>query len=189
MPNTDAAAKVWQLELASRVGNQIKRWRTDQGLSTVQLAERTAALGYPVTRVAISKIENNMRSGKLDIAELFVIARALDVPPLLMMFPDLPDGRVHMLPNEERRSIEALLWASGEEPLSSRMSGGTARRFDQLDESRDYHVQRLVAERSRPTHLGMEGLAHRAVSRLARKLRARGYVVDFPEGEQDSSDA
>ena len=53
----------------------------------VELAERTAELGYPITRVAISKIERNSREGKLDVAELLVLAEALGIAPVLLLAP------------------------------------------------------------------------------------------------------
>ena len=90
-------------------------------MTAVDLAERTKELGYPVTRVAITKIENNTRSGKLDIAELLVIAAALGVPPILLLYPVYPYGAVEVLPlpaGDGRASqFAALRWFAGEQNL------------------------------------------------------------------------
>src|ERR1700756_3655468 len=94
LPNVDQAAKEWQVELAGRVGAAIQARRKALRLTAQQLAQRTKELGYPVSRVAISKIEGNFRAGKLDVAELFVLAAALEIPPALLLFPDFPDGSV-----------------------------------------------------------------------------------------------
>jgi transcriptional regulator with XRE-family HTH domain len=114
MPYTDDAAKAWQLELAKRVGDAVKARRTALKMTAQQLAERSKELGYPVTRVAISKIESNSRAGKVDVAELMALAAALDVPPVALLFPDLPEGDVEILPGESGPSVAALFWFTGE---------------------------------------------------------------------------
>jgi transcriptional regulator with XRE-family HTH domain len=113
MPNIDPAAKKWELDLAKRVGQAVQRRRNALKLTAQQLAERTAELGYPITRVAISKIEGNKRAGKFDVAELLVLAQALKIPPALLLFPDYPDGPVQGLPGNERKSVEGVWWVSG----------------------------------------------------------------------------
>jgi transcriptional regulator with XRE-family HTH domain len=84
MPNVDAGAKAWELELAGRIGAVHVR-RKALNLTAQQLAERTKNLGYPITRVAISKIEGNMRTGKIDVADLLVLAAALDLPTISLL--------------------------------------------------------------------------------------------------------
>ena len=86
-------------------------------MTAQQLAERTRELGYPITRVAISKIEGNLRAGKLDVAELLVLAVALDIPPALLLFPAFPDGTLELLPGYDARVPKALDWLSGNAPL------------------------------------------------------------------------
>jgi transcriptional regulator with XRE-family HTH domain len=113
MPNIDPVAKTWELNLAERIGEAVQARRKALGLTAQQLAERTAELGYPITRVAISKIEGNKRAGKFDVAEWLVLAEALDIPPALLLFPDYPDGTVLGLPGNERKSVAAVWWVSG----------------------------------------------------------------------------
>ena len=113
MPHIDETAKAWQLDLAGRVGAAVLARRKVLGLTAVQLAERTRALGYPITRVAITKIENNARAGKLDVSELLVLGKALEIPPALLLFPGYPDGKVKLLPGFEAASDEAVRWVSG----------------------------------------------------------------------------
>lgn len=114
MPNIDPRAKAWEMTLAERVGATVQRLRTELGLTAVQLSERTRRLGYPISRVAITKIENNARAGKLDVAEWIVLAYALDVAPGALLYPDLPDGPVEVLPGWVLRSWVALLSLDGE---------------------------------------------------------------------------
>jgi transcriptional regulator with XRE-family HTH domain len=95
--------------------------RKAMGLTAQQLAERTKDLDYRVTRVAISKIESNKRAGKLDVAELLVLAAALDIPPALLLYPGFPSGVVELLPDDRQASnYDALKWFAGERPLPLR---------------------------------------------------------------------
>ncbi|MGV0624458.1 helix-turn-helix domain-containing protein [Mycolicibacter minnesotensis] len=119
MPNIDESAKEWQLALACRVGSIVRRRRKALGLTAVQLAQRTIELGYPITRVAISKIEGNYRSGKLDLAELMVLAAALDIPPLWLIFPTESEES-SALPTIQLSDDDARDWMVGREPLPGR---------------------------------------------------------------------
>ncbi len=89
-----------ELRLSGVLGVAVLWRRKALKLTALQLAERTKALGYPITRVAISKIEGNKRAGKLDLAELLTLAAALEIPPALLLFPDYPsDDRAEVLPD------------------------------------------------------------------------------------------
>lgn len=127
MPNIDPTAKTWELDLAARIGGAVQARRKALRLTAQQLAERTAELGYPITRVAISKIEGNKRAGKFDVAELLVLGQALEIPPALLLFPDFPDGTVQGLPGREAKSVAAVWWVSG------RRAGGEASGVDLVD--------------------------------------------------------
>lgn len=113
VPAIDEVAKKWELALAERFGKAVQGRRNALGLSAQQVAERTRTLGYPVTRVAISKIEGNKRSGKIDVAELIVLSLALEIPPVLLLFPDFPEGQVEVAPGKMADSTAALDWFAG----------------------------------------------------------------------------
>jgi transcriptional regulator with XRE-family HTH domain len=162
MPNINPAAKAWEIELADRVGKAVQVRRKAMKLTAQQLAQRTADLGYPVTRVAISKIETNKRAGKIDVAELIVLAKALEMPPVLLLYPGFPegydatvdetygplrsvqgdtgqdpytvtfDGDVETLPGRTESSRDAVLWFSGRLP-SMWISGD--QRLDEVEQS------------------------------------------------------
>jgi transcriptional regulator with XRE-family HTH domain len=71
-------------------------------ISAQELADRVTEAGGKLSRQAISKIENGDRG--ISVAELLVLARALEVPPLLLLYPDAE--RWH-----------AAKWFTGEAPL------------------------------------------------------------------------
>lgn len=116
MPNIDEGARMWELDMSKRVGEAVARRRKALGLTAQKLEELTRELGYPITRVAISKIETNRRSAKFDVAEILILAAALDIPPILLLYPGFPDKAVEVVPGVERASRYAALWFAGAEP-------------------------------------------------------------------------
>lgn len=115
------AAKAWSLRRSEQFGNEVKRLRTAKRLSASDLAQITESLGYPITRSSIARIEGNHRAGKMDVSEVVVLAAALEVAPVLLLFPGLPDGRVEALPGREVDAMNALLWFGGEEGETSHL--------------------------------------------------------------------
>ena len=87
-----------------------------------QLAQETDRLNYPVSRAQISNYESG-RKHNLDICELLILAGALNVPPLVLLFPGQPDRTVHVLPGRSTNTAQAkqafvgdhgLLWPGNE---------------------------------------------------------------------------
>lgn len=116
MPKVDPRAKAWEMDLAQRVGKAVKARRKALGLTAQQLERLTTDLGYPINRIAISKIETNNRAGKLDVAELLVLSAALDIPPILLLFPNYRDDLVQNLPGRPAERSSAIAWFEGEAP-------------------------------------------------------------------------
>lgn len=106
----------WATSTVNRVGQQVRllRGRTPKR-SAQWLADRTAELGYPMTRTVISDLENGRRGGRLDITELLVLGRALDVAPLLLLYPGVPHAEVDALPGMTVDSVHAMFWFTGED--------------------------------------------------------------------------
>ncbi|MCZ4536964.1 hypothetical protein O4159_16175 [Gordonia terrae] len=113
MPNIDDEAKAWQLERSRVMGAAVARHRREAGLTATQLAARCADLGYPMSRVAISKIESNSRAGKFDISELVVLAASIGVPPVMLLYPELPDGEMEVLPGQPSTGGLSMQWFEG----------------------------------------------------------------------------
>jgi transcriptional regulator with XRE-family HTH domain len=121
MPQIDEVAKAWQLEMAGRVGEAVKLRRKALGLTGQKLGERTRELGYPISRVTVGKIETNTRLGKLDVADLFVLAAALQIPPALLLWPSYPVGSVEALPGLPTSVTTCREWVCGDAPLPMKM--------------------------------------------------------------------
>jgi hypothetical protein len=77
------------------------------------LSDQTDALGYRVSPTVIAKLDSGHRGSVLSVAELLVLAAALEVPPGLLLFPDYPDGHVELLPGRDAESRYAVKWLSG----------------------------------------------------------------------------
>lgn len=114
MPNVDQYAKDWQLDWSARIGKAVQDRRKELGVTASDLALRTKQLSYPMTRSTIARIENNHRLGKMDVAELAVLAAALGIPPVMLLFPDIPTAPSRYLPNAHADALHAQRWFTGE---------------------------------------------------------------------------
>ena len=128
--------------LHRRIAGAIKSARANR--SAQWLADETARLGYPISRAAIANYESG-RKKSLDVAELMVLAAALRIPPLTLLFPQLPDGVVEVLPGVETTSWDAAAWFSGEasSPSPADDPWPATREFELLRAVRDRHSQLL----------------------------------------------
>ncbi len=81
-------------------------------LSAAKLAQRTADSGYALTKAQISDLELG-RKKTVTVPELLVLASALNVWPAWLLFPDLPDGKVEVVPGHRVSSVDAADWLSG----------------------------------------------------------------------------
>lgn len=101
--------------MTRQVGVNAHKIRKARGLSLATVAERMTALGRPMTLNSVSKIENQKRG--VDLDDLVALARALDVPPLVLVFPIGDQPTVELLPGYEVRPWTAARWFTGEQPL------------------------------------------------------------------------
>ncbi|MDM1896014.1 hypothetical protein PP299_07365 [Mycobacteroides abscessus] len=117
-PNWEKAPpRDWAEEQAYRVAQEVRRLRDPQ---TAQwLADRTKALGYPLTRTVISDLEVGRRR-YVTTAELIILARALNTAPIALMYPPPYRAAIQILPVPEGQeavkleTIVAAQWFSGE---------------------------------------------------------------------------
>ncbi|OFE08209.1 hypothetical protein [Rhodococcus sp. 1139] len=108
------AQSEWAEQTVERIAQTIRTVRGER--STQWLADRTAELGHPISRVAISNLEVGRKSG-LDVTDLIVLASALNVPPLQLIYPDLVHGPVELLPGKFVSSSSAVQWFDGQKHL------------------------------------------------------------------------
>jgi transcriptional regulator with XRE-family HTH domain len=177
LPKIVESAKQWQKDLALRVGAAVQARRKELNLTASTLADRTAELGYPISRVAIGKIETGHREGKLDLAELVVLASALGIPPVTLLFGGAPDKAIESLPGEKATSVATLAWFVGDRELA--WPGPE----HEPDEARD-QANAAIADPSSPAVALLDLIRQRSEKHREIHLARRGLSVIDKDSEQ-----
>ncbi|WP_285031981.1 helix-turn-helix transcriptional regulator [Mycolicibacterium sp. lyk4-40-TYG-92] len=107
MSDSDSDVDGWR----KRIGKALEDARKRSGLSAVQLSARTRELQVPVHRVAITKLESGERD--ITVAELLVLAMALNTAPVGLLCPGPYGKNVALLPGVETSQFVAAQWISG----------------------------------------------------------------------------
>jgi hypothetical protein len=165
----DWEPKDWGEEQAHRVATEVRRLRGAQ--STQGLSDRTDELGYRVSRSVIADLENGRRR-YVTTAELCALAWALKVPPIRLLYPDLPDGRVEVIPDKQVSSIEAAMWFSGEFPYVNKAADNLIQEVAEAQQG----VQLVSLARERVTLQGQISTWSEAGAR-ARKSKDRALAA------------
>jgi transcriptional regulator with XRE-family HTH domain len=104
----------WAKREAAGIGERVAHYRSAAKITAQQLAERCAALGLPeISRVVIAKLETGRREA-VSTAELKVLAAALGVPPVLLLFPLGQAQAVEALPGRAVHPWDGIRWFTGE---------------------------------------------------------------------------
>jgi transcriptional regulator with XRE-family HTH domain len=111
----------WSAKIAAQVGRQIAHFRAKgfaQGkrMTAQGLADRCAELGLPLDRAVIAKLEKGLRQ-TITVGEVLVLAKALGVPPLLLVFPVGQQALTEALPGRAVPTWNAAKWFAGDDPL------------------------------------------------------------------------
>lgn len=119
----------WSREWTAGIGQRLRDARLAAGLSTQQVAERTAELGYPMARASIGNLETRPRE-KIYLQDIAVLAAAIGVPPVEILYPlevstsptptptpvgvirrgVLKNTSMHVLPGRTERATAAAGW-------------------------------------------------------------------------------
>lgn len=106
--------KAWQAKWAKAVGDHIQAIRKARNVTVLGLSKRCTELGYPIPRSTLTNLETG-RKETIVVQEITVIAEALDVSAVELLFPGLPDGEVEYLPGRTARAMDALKSFTGED--------------------------------------------------------------------------
>lgn len=99
---------------ASQVARNIQRVRKARQLKQSEVSERLAAAGRPTLPTVVSKIERGER--RIEVDDLVAFGRALDVPPVLLLFPLGEEPDVEVLAGQSVPTWDAFRWFVGEAP-------------------------------------------------------------------------
>jgi transcriptional regulator with XRE-family HTH domain len=177
MSNKEDAGKAWSTALHDRMRATFRDARDAAGMSAQDVADETARLGYPISRSAIARYEGGTKLG-LDVSELLVLAAALKIPPVTLVFNGHPDEPVGVLPGKASPTVEAIGWFCGDTSLAK---NAVAEPDAPLSA-----VLRLTRERAETQH-ALAGV-HRKLGgdaevrhRDARQRAAQGYMDEIAE--------
>src|SRR6267378_320164 len=103
----------WPGRVALAVATEVRRYREDRKMSAKQLSDRCGQLGMDIPRAVLANLENGRRS-TVTVAELLVLAQALEVPPLLLVVPLARQESVEILPGLNTPTWDAAKWLRGD---------------------------------------------------------------------------
>jgi hypothetical protein len=108
----------WARSLTNRVAAQIKELR---GSRSVQwLEDRTVELGSRISRSTISELETGQRKS-ITLADVIVLAAALDVSVVDLIYPGTGKDVVEVLPGVHMTKAEAAEVFGGSRQLNSKL--------------------------------------------------------------------
>lgn len=105
-----------QRPLTRLVGENLAHWRKERGLSLAELSARMEDVGLSLNLNGLNKIERGTRG--IDLDELVALARALKVPPLVLIFPLGREQALDVLPGTPIDTWAAAKWFTGEADLT-----------------------------------------------------------------------
>jgi 8-oxo-dGTP pyrophosphatase MutT (NUDIX family) len=112
----------WPTEVAKQVGRRVAYFRQrtadERGrpLTAQGLANRCKGFGLELGRPTIAKLESGLRQS-VSLAEVMVLARALNVAPVLLLFPLGQEDTAEVSPGKSLPTWDAIMWFAGEAQL------------------------------------------------------------------------
>ncbi|WP_208865970.1 helix-turn-helix domain-containing protein [Kitasatospora cheerisanensis] len=94
------------------IADEVKRLRKRRGVSAQQLSEKCEDLGLAIPRSVIANFESKRRL-TISVPELIILARALEVPPVSLIFPVGHSGAIEMLPGVNVEPMSAIRYLTG----------------------------------------------------------------------------
>jgi transcriptional regulator with XRE-family HTH domain len=98
----------WPARIAATVASQVRLYRRERKLSGQKLVDKMAELGLKFPRSVLANLETGRRE-TITVAELIILARALEVAPLELL---IPAGGAEMLPGVLWSHQDASQWFS-----------------------------------------------------------------------------
>lgn len=179
--NDDSQATDWAHEIAQRIGDGVRKRRTELGMSAQVLANKTTVIGHPVTRGTIARLETGSRGGKVEVTELLVLAEALAISPAALLWHDAPDARVRTLPNRHATAGQGFRMFTGEFDL---IAPDDPENRDVLDSwSRLQSLRRLLTARSAEAALILD----RSIDDDDRGQRLAVLAVEVKRAQDDAA--
>jgi transcriptional regulator with XRE-family HTH domain len=140
-------ATEWGERLSLGIGGRIRELRQRPGvnLSAQALADRTREYGHELKRSVIANLESGRRAN-VSVADLLVLATALDVPPAMLVYPIGAEASVEALPGYEMDTVAAMDWFTGASGRAAYAKGGGPEQDEEWEAERaSYRIFELYA--------------------------------------------
>jgi transcriptional regulator with XRE-family HTH domain len=109
----------WPAQWSKQIGTRLQRYRKAAKLSASALSERCSEAGYPIPRSTIANLESG-RKEAVPVHEVVVLAKALAIPPLALLYGIDEAGEVDVLPDLKASGWDAWIrFADGLSPFNS----------------------------------------------------------------------
>ncbi|MGY4925783.1 helix-turn-helix domain-containing protein [Streptomyces sp. 900105755] len=106
----------WEDHVMATVAGEVRRRRKELRWSAQDLADRCEEIGYPIPRNVIANMESGRR-GSLPLVEVMVLAKALRMSPISLIYPVGYVDEVRQLPYQDPHPAwDALQWFTGNSP-------------------------------------------------------------------------
>ena len=155
-------------------------------MSAQDLADRCALLGMPIHRSVLANLENGRRPS-VSVAELLVLATALEVPPILLALPLGHEDEIEILPGVAVNTWDAGRWWAGYRVARYVGDAGAAALFPDGDDEAALlygHAHDEILYRLRTMHAGLE----RATVAMSELLGAEGSTSMLSQMTKSISD-
>jgi hypothetical protein len=118
----------WSAKVARQVAREVRRYRELQRprMSVQKLADKTDELGMLIPRSVLANLESGRRD-TVSVAEVLVLAAALNIAPIDLICPVGFDKQTEMLPGGMVDPLSAVRWFTGEWKLDVRDGTWTMR--------------------------------------------------------------
>lgn len=115
-PARDAVPGGWQARLTRIIAGEVRRYRLLREMSAQDLADRCEELGLSIPRPVLSNLENGRRDS-ITVAELLVLAAALEISPMMLAIPLGRQEEMEVLPGRSASPWDAGEWWRGSPDL------------------------------------------------------------------------
>lgn len=109
-------------------------------MSVQKLADATAELGMEIPRSVLANFESGRRE-TVSVAEVLVLAAALNVAPIELICPVGYDKEIEVLPGHSLDPLGAMRWFTGELKLDLSEAGEVLRQPGTAEQSSTYLVE------------------------------------------------
>ncbi|WP_250306283.1 helix-turn-helix domain-containing protein [Streptomyces sp. A 4/2] len=106
----------WEDHVMATVAGEVRRRRKELRWSAQDLADRCEEIGYPIPRNVLANMESGRRA-TLPLVEIMVLAKALRMTPIALIYPVGYVPEVRPFPYEDPMPTwDVLQWFTGDSP-------------------------------------------------------------------------